>query len=175
MRNKSQAKRVSSQSQATEQKKPFWPDVSQVQPADRRRSGSGSDGSGRLLRMAAQHIRLNSNKRTGEHMGVMEALRAVANAQGEAKSTVARATAIVNLLFTDPATGRLVEFGKTYSESGNEHARAAVIRNMETRIAALMACATRAGYVLSVDDRKKAGKTNTAPATGQHLQRAGTV
>jgi hypothetical protein len=139
-------------------------------PTDRRRvvSTPGSYTSAFLLSDAAAKL-LNEMRKDGSHMSIEDAIMKTATALGAPRSTVRRANAAFNLLFTSPATRRRLEFGKGYSDSGNDFAKKAVRQNGETRALALRKAAERAEYILTQEDWKQAGRTLTTPMTDQHI------
>jgi hypothetical protein len=133
--------------------------------------GSCDKTSSDLLWSAALELQKSIGSAKG-HLEVMEAANKVAEDDNYPVSTLRRAKDVLALCFTDPSTGRLVELGKTYSESGDKYAKETVKKNGEVRVAVLKAASHRARFVVTAEDRTTLKKLRvTAPGTNQHAKK----
>jgi len=117
-----------------------------------------------LLHLAADILIRDINRRNGNHYEVMQAVVLATQEGRYRKEVLQRAEKWVYLLAsatTGRTSGRLVNYGKTYSASLNEHAVNNVIRNAYTRAEALRAAARLSKEIGSLRGLKV--KIHTSP------------
>lgn len=138
-----------------------WPNVNDLTPSGRSQirmttRGLANITAAILLQSAAERLVKEAHARTHSHLELDAVIqREFEERKIYARSTLVRARSILTLLFHDPETGRLINFGATSSTTGNQYALAAVQKNLRQRAKALRDCAMRAEYTLDGRDRSR--------------------